>query len=233
MNRSGSSRNALMSIIREMYAGSERPRLGATLGWVLATTVAVVLVWSRLYAVDRLTWWLESIWVVVGLPLAIAVARTRGVTTLLLTWLAGHAVVLLVGARYTYEFVPLGEWIQAWTGSSRNNFDRFGHFLQGFVPALLARELLRRATPLRPDRWLGLLCVACALAFSALFEMIEWGASVALGASADAYLGSQGDPWDAQWDMFCALVGASFSIALLSGWHEAQLCVLARTSRQR
>ena len=216
-----------------MYAGSERPRLGATLGWVLATTVAVVLVWSRLYAVDRLTWWLESIWVVVGLPLAIAVARTRGVTTLLLTLLAGHAVVLLVGARYTYEFVPLGEWIQAWTGSSRNNFDRFGHFLQGFVPALLARELLRRSTPLRPDRWLGLLCVACALAFSALFEMIEWGASVALGASADAYLGSQGDRWDAQWDMFCALVGASLSIALLSGWHEAQLCVLARTSRQR
>jgi putative membrane protein len=216
-----------------MYAGSERPRLGATLGWVLATTVAVVLVWSRLYAVDRLTWWLESIWVVVGLPLAIAVARTRGVTTLLLTLLAGHAVVLLVGARYTYEFVPLGEWIQAWTGSSRNNFDRFGHLLQGFVPALLARELLRRATPLRPDRWLGLLCVACALAFSALFEMIEWGASVALGASADAYLGSQGDRWDAQWDMFCALVGASLSIVLLSGWHEAQLCVLARTSRQR
>ena len=216
-----------------MYAGSERPRLGATLGWVLATTVAVVLVWSRLYAVDRLTWWLESIWVVVGLPLAIAVARTRGVTTLLLTLLAGHAVVLLVGARYTYEFVPLGEWIQAWTGSSRNNFDRFGHLLQGFVPALLARELLRRATPLRPDRWLGLLCVACALAFSALFEMIEWGASVALGASADAYLGTQGDPWDAQWDMFCALVGASLSIVLLSGWHEAQLCVLARTSRQR
>ncbi len=196
------------------------------MGWLLVAILALTLIWSRLNAVDRLTWWLESMWVIAGLPLGVAVARTRGVTTLLLVLLSVHAIVLLVGARYTYEFVPLGEWVQAWSGSSRNDFDRFGHFLQGFVPSLIARELLRRTSALADGRWLAGLCVACALAFSAIFEMIEWGASVALGASADAYLGSQGDPWDAQWDMLCALAGALLSITLLSRWHESQVRAL-------
>jgi putative membrane protein len=134
-----------------------------------------------------------------------------------------HAVSLVIGGHYTYEKVPAGLWVQEWFDLARNNYDRLGHFVQGFVPALIARELLRRTSPLQPGRWITVLCIASALAFSAIFEMIEWGSSVALGASADAFLGSQGDPWDAQWDMLCALIGAMCSMATLSRLHEREL----------
>ncbi len=190
---------------------------------MLVLCVLAMLVWSRLFAIDGLTWWLESLWVVGGLPVVIWVARTHRVTRLLLVLLAIHALVLLVGARYTYELVPVGEWVQSWTGSERNHFDRFGHFLQGFVPAVIAREFLRRTSTVGDTRWLPVLCIACALAFSAIFEMIEWLAAVALGVAADSYLGTQGDQWDAQWDMLCALLGASAAMLLLSRLHERLL----------
>ncbi len=138
-----------------------------------------------------------------------------------------HAVVLTIGAHYTYEQVPIGEWAQSWTASERNNYDRFGHYVQGFVPAIIARELLRRMTPMRPGRSLALLCIACAVAFSACFELIEWLAAVSFGHDADAYLGSQGDRWDAQWDMLCALLGAMCSVMLLSTRHERALDALS------
>jgi len=195
-------------------------------GPLLATTVCVALAWSAFHPIDWLTWWLEVWWVMIGLPVIAWVNHRYGITRLLLVLLTVHAVILVIGGHYTYERVPLGLWVQEWFGLARNNYDRLGHFIQGFVPALIARELLRRTSPLQPSRWLAILCVAMALAFSAIFEMIEWGSSVALGASADAFLGSQGDPWDAQWDMLCALIGSVCSVVTLSRAHERGLASL-------
>jgi len=205
-----------------------RQRRLAIGGWIAASVVVGVTVWSAVAPADRLTWWLEMAWVIIGLPLAVWVARTRGMTGMLVVLLTLHAIILAVGAHYTYEHVPLGEWVRGWTGSARNNFDRLGHLMQGFVPAIIARELLRRTSPLAPGAWLRVLMIALAVAFSSCFEMIEWCAAVLLGSSADAYLGSQGDPWDAQWDMFCALVGATAATLTLSAWHERQLKRLAQ-----
>lgn len=205
-------------------AGPARRR--STLGLLLLATVAAAIPLSRAGAADRLTWWLEASWVLAGLPVAAWVGARRGMTPLLQVLLAAHAIVLLAGAHWTYERVPAGEWVRDSLGLARNHYDRFGHFMQGFVPAILARELLRRTSPLGPGGWLPVLCVACALAFSALFEMLEWGASVALGHAADAFLGTQGDPWDAQWDMLCCLVGAIASIgafSVVTDLHERQL----------
>lgn len=208
-------------------------RTAGAIGWVSALAVAAVTAWSAIAPVDPLTWWLEISWVLLGLPVAILVARTRGITTLLVVLLALHALLLAVGAHYTYERVPLGEWARHWTGIDRNNYDRLGHLMQGFTPAILARELLRRTSPLRPGGWLAVLCIALPVAFSACFEMIEWWAALALGEDAAAYLGSQGDLWDAQWDMCCALVGAAASVALLSGLHERQVNRLASAHAPR
>lgn len=212
-----------------MIAADNRSMRGAfsrILGALLACIVIATLAWSAINPVDWLTWWMEVSWVLVGFPIVVWLARTHGVSRVLLLLLAIHAIILIVGGHYTYEQVPLGHWVRSSFGGVRNNYDRLGHFAQGFVPALIVRELLRRTSPLQPGRWLGALCIMCALAFSAFFEMIEWRTSVALGASADAFLGSQGDPWDAQWDMLCALIGASCCIASLSSVHERSLSQL-------
>ena len=202
----------------------------AALGPMLVAAVLGTGAWSWIGATDRLTWWMESCWVIVGLPVAILVARRRGITPLLQVLLAAHAVVLLVGAHYTYERVPLGDWWRDWFGFARNHYDRLGHLMQGFAPAILVRELLRRTSPLGPGGWTPVLVTCCALAFSAVFEMIEWASSVALGHGADAFLGSQGDPWDAQWDMLCCLIGATASLAIFTvatNVHERQLAQLS------
>ncbi|MSR45297.1 MAG: DUF2238 domain-containing protein [Phycisphaerales bacterium] len=203
----------------------DRPR-SPRRGMILGLIVVAVIVWSALNPLDWLTWWMEVSWVLVGLPVVVWIARRHGVTQLLLVLLTIHAIILLVGGHYTYERVPLGLWAQEWWGLARNDYDRLGHFAQGFVPALVAREALRRTSPLRTGKWLAVISVSMALAFSGCFEMIEWAASVSLGASADAFLGSQGDVWDAQWDMFCALLGATVAIAMLSKSHERALCAL-------
>ena len=192
-------------------------------GAVLSVIVVATLSWSAVHPVDWLTWWMEVSWVLVGFPIVAWLALGHGITRILLVLLSMHAVILVIGGHYTYEKVPAGLWVQEWFDLARNDYDRLGHFVQGFVPALIARELLRRTSPLQPGRWITILCIASALAFSAIFEMIEWGSSVALGASADAFLGSQGDPWDAQWDMLCALIGAMCSMATLSRLHEREL----------
>lgn len=192
-------------------------------GLFLVALVIGTLVWSGIAPHDRLTWLMEVIWVIAGLPLVL-LTRHRFPLTRLLCWLlALHAVVLIYGGAYTYALTPLGLWAQEAFDLARNHYDRFGHFAQGFVPAMLARELLLRKTPLRPGGWLAYLCVAAALSFSAFFEMIEWWAALVWGGAADAFLATQGDVWDTQWDMFMALCGAVLALALLSRGHDRQL----------
>lgn len=194
-------------------------------GGALLAVVAAALIWSGIAPADRLTWLLEVIWVVVGVPILLLSWRRYPLTRLLYVLIALHCLILIVGGRYTYAQVPLGFWVQDALDLARNHYDRLGHFAQGFVPAILARELLLRQTPLLPGGWLSYLCIAAALSFSAFFEMIEWWAALIWGGAADAFLATQGDVWDTQWDMFMALIGASVALALLSRLHDRQLGV--------
>ncbi|MBO3746256.1 DUF2238 domain-containing protein [Streptosporangiaceae bacterium NEAU-GS5] len=198
----------------------------------LAVAVLLALALSGLQPHDRLTWFLETFWVMIGLPLVVLTWRRFPLTSLLCCLLALHALVLIVGGYFTYERVPFGYWLQDVFDLSRNPYDRIGHLTQGFVPAILVRELLVRTSPLRRSAWLGPLTVCVCLAFSAFFELLEWWTSLAAGQAADAFLATQGDVWDTQWDMFCALIGAVTSLLLLSRLHDRQIDGLA-SSEQR
>lgn len=191
--------------------------------WLLAGGIVLALVWSCAVTSDHLTWFLEVVWAMVGL--ALIVWRWSGFPlTRLLCWLlALHALVLIHGGTHTYALTPGGFWLQDFLGTLRNPWDRLGHWMQGFVPAILARELLLRLTPLQRGGWLVYLVLAACLSFSAFFEMIEWWAALIYGADADAFLATQGDQWDTQWDMFLCLCGAVTSLLLLSRWHDRQL----------
>jgi putative membrane protein len=198
------------------------------LAWAWTGAAGLVLLWSGIEPHDRLTWWLEVAPVVIGAPLLLATARRFPLTPLLYGLLFVHAVILMVGGHYTYARVPAGFWVQDAFDLARNHYDRLGHVAQGFVPAILAREILLRRTPLRPGGWLSFLVLSVCLAFSALYELIEW-ASVLVGgdgATSD-FLGAQGDVWDAQWDMFLAALGAAASLLLLSRAHDRALARLA------
>ncbi|MFJ4468199.1 DUF2238 domain-containing protein [Streptomyces sp. NPDC089424] len=203
-------------------------RAGRRLPLLLAGLVTVALAVSAWEPHDRATWFLETVWVIVGLPVLFLTWRRFPMTGLLCCLLAAHALVLIVGGHYTYAQVPLGDWVRDTFGLDRNPYDRFGHLMQGFVPAVLVRELLVRTSPLRGSRWLAPLVVCACVAFSAVFEMLEWAAAVIGGEAADAFLATQGDVWDTQWDMFCALVGAIASLLLLSRFHDRQLGAPAR-----
>jgi len=191
--------------------------------WLLAGFTLAALVYSGIAPYDRLTWAMEVSWVAVGLPALVVTWRRFPLSSLLYRLLVLHALVLIVGGYYTYARVPLGFWFGDLFGLTRNYYDRLGHLVQGFVPAILAREILMRRSPLTGSRWLPFLAVCICLAFSAFFEMIEWWSALILGADAAAYLATQGDPWDTQSDMFCALVGATASVAMLSRLHDRHL----------
>jgi putative membrane protein len=193
---------------------------------ILLAIVLAVLVWSGIEPHDRFTWLLEVAPVLIGLPIVIATRRRFPLTPLLYLLLTIHAVILMVGGRYTYAEVPAGFWVRDWLGLERNHYDRLGHFAQGFVPAILAREILSRRSPLRGSRWLGFVVVSICLAFSAFYELIEWWTAAASGEAAESFLGTQGDPWDTQWDMFLALIGAISSLVLLRRLHNRQLASL-------
>ncbi|UXI66893.1 DUF2238 domain-containing protein [Tahibacter amnicola] len=194
---------------------------------VLVGIVLLALIVSGISPKDRLTWFMEVVWVVVGLPVVVATWKRFPLTRLLSWLLTIHAVILIYGGHYTYAETPLGEWARDAFGLGRNHYDRLGHFAQGFIPAILARELLLRTSPLRPGGWLFYLVVAAALSFSAFFELIEWWAALVWGAAADAFLATQGDVWDTQADMACALVGAIVAQLVLSRLHDKQLRVKA------
>jgi putative membrane protein len=201
----------------------ERPIL---LGIVLAA-----LAWSAIGPQSWGAWCAEVFWVFAGIPLLILTHRRFPLTPLAERLLTLHAVVLIVGGHYTYSLVPVGNWVRDALGLSRNPYDRLGHLFQGFVPAVLAREILLRRSPLAPGKWLFFLTTCVCLAFSAFFEFLEWGAAVFTGAGREGALAEQGDPWDTQWDMLCCLIGALASQLLLSRRHDRELATLLADHR--
>jgi putative membrane protein len=178
---------------------------------------------SSIQPFDRTTWLLEVFPVLIGAPLLVTTYRRFPLTPLLYRLLLLHALILIVGGHYTYTRVPVGIWVQQALDLGRNHFDRAGHFAQGFVPAILAREILIRTSPLKPGKWLFFLVVCVCLAFSAFYELIEWWSAMVLGEGAKDFLGTQGDPWDTQWDMFMALTGAITAQAALSRAHNREM----------
>jgi putative membrane protein len=185
--------------------------------------VSVVLVWSGISPHDRFTWVLEVLPVILGVPVLIYLYPRFRFTPLVYGLIALHAVILMVGGKYTYAEVPFGYWIKGVFGFARNHYDRIGHLAQGFIPAMVAREILIRKSPLRGSRWLPFVVVCFCLAFSALYELIEFWTALATGEAAEAFLGTQGDPWDTQWDMMLALIGAITALLVLTPWHDRQL----------
>jgi putative membrane protein len=189
----------------------------------LLVSLLVLLVWSGIRPHDRFTWILEVFPILIGVPVLVWLYPRLRLTPLVygLVWV--HAGILMLGGHYTYAQVPLGFWMEGWLGFTRNHYDRIGHFAQGFVPAMLAREVFIRRSPLAGSRWLPFLVVCFCLAFSAFYELIEFWTALASGAAATDFLGTQGDPWDTQWDMQLALIGAIVSLVLLSPIQDRQL----------
>jgi putative membrane protein len=192
-----------------------------------AAALLALLVWSGLEPYDRQTWVMEVVPVMVALPLLVLTYRRLPLTSLVYGLIFVHACILMLGGAYTYARVPLGFQLAQWLGLERNPYDRIGHLAQGFVPVMVAREILLRGEYVRGRRMLAFICIAIVLAISASYELIEWAAAMALGQGADQFLGTQGDVWDTQWDMFCALLGACAGLLMLSGLHDRQLAAVA------
>ena len=187
---------------------------------------AIALIISGINPADRTTWWLEVFPIFIAVPTLLATARRFPLTPIAYRLIFLHALILMVGGHYTYAKVPLGFWMEQWFGFTRNHYDRIGHFAQGFVPAIIAREILLRRSPLTTGKWLFTIVTALCLAISACYEFVEWFAAVLGGSSADAFLGTQGDVWDTQWDMFMAFIGAMTAQILLARVQDKQLARL-------
>jgi len=196
---------------------------------ILACVALVAcLVVSGLRPYDRLTWLMEVAPVMLALPVMAATWRRFPLTGLLYAVIFLHALVLILGGTYTYARVPLGFVLQDWFSLGRNPYDKIGHFFQGFVPALVAREILLRGRYVQGAKMLAFLVVCVVLAISATYELIEWAAALAMGQGADEFLGTQGDPWDTQSDMFMALLGAVAALLLFTRLQDRQIAALER-----
>lgn len=189
--------------------------------WLAA--FGAVLLWSAIAPKDRFTWFLEVLPALVGLVILAATFRRFPLTPMSYLLILVHSIILMVGGHYTYAEVPLFDWLAEVTGGERNNYDKVGHFAQGFAPAILAREILARNAVVNGNRWRDFLVVCVVLAISAFYELIEWWVAVAAGASSEAFLGTQGYEWDTQSDMAIALAGGITALALLGRWHDQQL----------
>ena len=195
---------------------------------VLLAAVAAVFVWSGWAPKDRMTWVLEVFPVIIAVPLLVATRRRFPLTPLAYALIAAHATILMVGGRYTYAEVPLFNWIRDVLHLARNHYDRVGHFAQGFIPAIVAREILIRRSVVARRGWLFFIVTCICLAISAVYELIEWGAAATTGTAADAFLGTQGDPWDTQKDMLLAGIGAIAAQLTLASVHDRQIEAMTR-----
>lgn len=196
--------------------------------FVITLLLLAVLIHSGIRPYDRTTWLMEVAPVLIALPLLWLTHRRYPLTPLLYTLIFFHALILIFGGMYSYARVPLGFEVQQWLDLGRNPYDKLGHFFQGLVPALVAREILQRGGYVQGRKMLGFVVCCIALAISAVYELIEWWAALALGQGADQFLGTQGDPWDTQSDMFCALLGALCGLLLFAGWQDRQIRRLCR-----
>jgi len=192
-------------------------------GWVYAAAVAAVFAWSAFGPKERLTWWLEVTPALLAAALLLATRRRFPLTPLLYVLIGLHACILFVGGHYTYAEEPFFSWLQQTFSLARNYYDRVGHFAQGFVPALAVREVLLRTSPLRRGGWLFVLVTAVCMSVSVVYEFVEWWSALLLGQGATAFLGTQGDVWDTQWDMFMCMVGALCALLAMARLHDRQM----------
>ena len=201
----------------------DKPSRPQPLHIALLVVFLTVSVWSVINPRDLFTWFLEVLPALIGLVVIIATYKRFRLTTLLYVLICIHATILLIGGHYTYAEMPLFNWLRDTFSLGRNYYDRLGHLAQGFIPAMIAREVLLRLTPLRRGKMLFFIIVCICLAISAFYEFIEWWVAVASGSAADAFLGTQGDVWDTQWDMFFAFCGAILALLTLSKYHDKRL----------
>lgn len=181
---------------------------------------------------DRFTWAMENAPVWIGIILLFRYRNQFPLSNLCISLLGVHGLILAVGGHYTYAKVPLGDWLAAAFDLARNPYDRLGHLAQGFIPAILVRELVLRTSPVRKGKLLAFICITTCMAFSAFYEFIEWWTALATGEAAEDFLGTQGDPWDTQWDMFMATLGASLALLTLSHAHDRSLAQLTTRAPQ-
>lgn len=189
----------------------------------LLGSILIILMWSVISPHDLFTWFLEVLPVLIGIVVLVYIYPRFKFSNFVYALLWLHAIILIVGGHYTYAEMPLFNWLRDSFDLGRNYYDRVGHFAQGFVPAMVAREVLLRQTPLKHGKWLNFIIICICLALSAVYELFEFATAKLLGATADSFLGSQGDVWDAQWDMTFALIGAILALVLLSKFHDRSL----------
>ena len=195
--------------------------------FLLLAAIAPVFAWSLWRPYDRLTWWLEVLPVMLAFAALFLAHRKGWRFSTLVTWLIGlHMAVLLVGGHYTYARVPLGDWLENLLGNGRNHYDRLGHVMQGLVPALVCREIFLRIGVIAHRGWLGFCVVSVCLAISATYELVEWAAALISAEAAESFLGTQGDGWDTQWDMFLCGLGALGAVLILARWHDRSIARL-------
>jgi len=197
------------------------------------TIFFAVFIWSVIKPHDYFTWFLEVFPAMIALVILVGTYRAFQFTHLVYWLILVHAAILMIGGHYTYAEVPLFTWLKDIFDLSRNNYDKVGHFAQGFVPAMVAREILIRKSPLKPGKWLFFIVVCICLAISAFYELIEWWVAVGTGEAAESFLGTQGDIWDSQSDMFLALIGAVSALVLLGKHHNTLLIKLHVIEKQK
>lgn len=191
--------------------------------WLWTLVFLSILIWSGINPHDMFTWFLEVLPAIIGFVVLIFTRSSFPLTPLVYTLILIHCIILMVGGHYTYAEVPLFDWIRDALNQTRNNYDKLGHLAQGFVPAMIAREILIRKKVINGKTWLAFLIICFTLAFSAFYELIEWWVALLTGEDAEAFLGTQGYIWDTQSDMGLALLGSIFALLFLSHWHDRQM----------
>ncbi len=214
-----------------MHADTDQPAAFGLYPRLWCGLFSAVLIWSAIAPKDGFTWLLEVLPALIGIVLLALTRKHFPLTPLLYVLILVHSIVLMIGGHYTYAEVPLFDWLKEPLGFERNHYDKVGHFMQGFAPAILAREILLRLAVVNGRRWTVLMVISLCLAFSAFYELLEWWVAELSGTAAEAFLGTQGYIWDTQSDMAFALIGAMSALICLSNWHDRQISKLLRCTK--